>query len=34
VKLGFLAANVAYVREDIAPAFGAELKRLMGITSS
>ncbi len=31
-KLGFLAANVAYAldREDLAPAFRAELKRLIG----
>ena len=31
-KVGFLAANVAYAldRDDIAPAFRAELKRLMG----
>lgn len=31
-KLGFLSANVAYalVRDDIAPAFRAELKRLLG----
>ena len=31
-KLGFLVANVAYAleREDIAPAFRAELKRLLG----
>ena len=31
-KLGFLAANVAYAldRDDIAPAFRAELKRLLG----
>ena len=31
-KVGFLAANVAYAlaREDIAPAFRAELKTLLG----
>jgi UTP--glucose-1-phosphate uridylyltransferase len=31
-KLGFLTANVAYAldREDIAPAFRAELKKLLG----
>lgn len=31
-KIGFLAANVAYAlaRDDIAPAFRAELKRLLG----
>ena len=31
-KVGFLAANVAYAleREDIAPAFRAEIKRLLG----
>ena len=31
-KVGFLAANVAYAldRADIAPAFRAELKRLLG----
>jgi UTP--glucose-1-phosphate uridylyltransferase len=31
-KVGFLAANVAYAldRPDIAPAFRAELKRLLG----
>ena len=31
-KVGFLAANVAYAldREDIAPAFREELKRLLG----
>jgi UTP--glucose-1-phosphate uridylyltransferase len=31
-KIGFLAANVAYAldRDDLAPAFRAELKRLMG----
>jgi UTP--glucose-1-phosphate uridylyltransferase len=31
-KVGFLAANVAYAlaREDIAPAFRAELKALLG----
>jgi UTP--glucose-1-phosphate uridylyltransferase len=31
-KVGFLAANVAYAldREDIAPAFRDELKRLLG----
>jgi UTP--glucose-1-phosphate uridylyltransferase len=31
-KLGFLAANVAYAlaRDDLAPAFRAELARLIG----
>ena len=31
-KLGFLTANVAFAlaREDIAPAFRAELKKLLG----
>jgi UTP--glucose-1-phosphate uridylyltransferase len=31
-KVGFLAANVAYAleREDIAPAFRAEIKQLLG----